>query len=57
MEDGGVGVGSSVVTMMGVRDVGDEAMVAVVGSSSTCSWDYPGSFCCREVRAAAAGPL
>ncbi|EMS54375.1 hypothetical protein TRIUR3_22298 [Triticum urartu] len=56
MEVGGVGVEAFVTTMMGVCDVGDTAMVAVVGSSPACSWDYLGLFCCGEVGAAAAGP-
>ena len=58
MEVGGVGVEASVATMMGVCDVGDAAMVAIVGSSLACSWaDYLGLFCCGEVGAVAAGAL
>ena len=50
-------VEASVARMMGVCNVGDAAMVAVVGSSPACLWDYLGLFCCREVGAAATGPL
>ena len=58
MEVGGVGVETSVATMMGVCDVGDAVMVAIVDSSPACSWvDYLGLFCCGEVGVAAAGTL
>lgn len=54
MEVGGVGVEASVAT--GECDDGDATMVAIVGSSSACSWDYLRLSCCDEVGAAAAGP-
>ena len=40
----GVGVEASVATMMGTSDVGDVAMVAVVGSSPACPWVCLGLF-------------
>lgn len=37
-----VRVVASVATMMGVSEVGDVALVEVVGSSPTCPWDCLG---------------
>lgn len=37
-----VRVEASVATMMGVSEVGDVALVEVVGSSRTCPWDCLG---------------
>lgn len=45
----GVGVEAYVATMMEASEVGGVAMVAVVGSSSGCPWDYLGLFWCGKV--------
>jgi hypothetical protein len=42
--EGVFGVEASVATMVGMSDVGDTALVAVVGSSSTCPWVCLGLF-------------
>ena len=57
MEDGGVGVEASVATMMGVCDVGDAAMVVVVGSSPACSWDGLGWFVAVKSKLRWRGPV
>jgi hypothetical protein len=44
VEGQGVRVEASVATMVEMSDVGDVALVEVVGSSSTCSWVCLGLF-------------